>query len=61
MSRADDLRMKIAEIEDEIADAEFEEQQGIDPGYDIDAASARLLVLRDELEEEEAKPGGATQ
>lgn len=56
MSRSDDLRMMIAETEDDIAYAETDEELDGDTSYDIDSAYCRLTDYRCELEELEGKP-----
>lgn len=54
MSRADDLRMKIDELEEEIACAERDRIFDGDDNYDVDSALLRLEELRCELKWEES-------
>ena len=51
MNRADVLRQKIAEMEDDIACAEADEEETGEAGIDIDTAMCELADLRDELRE----------
>ena len=56
MKSADILRMQIAELEDEIACAEHDEEEDGDSSYDVDDARCRLSDLREELNALERKP-----
>ena len=55
ISRADDLRMMIDELEDDIACAEHDEEEDGDTSYDLDSAYCRLHDLKEELKELEGE------
>lgn len=48
MSRIDDLRMMISEIEDELKEVDETDE---DETYDVDSAMCKLADLRDELKD----------
>lgn len=55
MSRIDDVRCLIAQLEDDIACAEHDEEQDGSTRYDLDSARCRLSDLQEELRELESK------
>lgn len=53
MSKADDIRMKIAELQDEVSCLEQDEANGDDRAAEIDDLMCKIADLRDELKEHE--------
>jgi hypothetical protein len=51
MSKIDDLRCKLAQLEDDIACAEHDEEMDGDTTFDLDDAYCRATDLRCEIEE----------